>query len=126
MRHPPLAYRLCVRCARAVPLEALETFCINDGSPLLSGCPCCAATIPSPYARYCPRCGACYADAASGIAPASGAPSSGAPSADAGGTPRSTGATPLPSAPPSAPPFPSPLRASRLPEDDPSLEGDPC
>lgn len=54
---PPLTYRLCPRCARAVPAGSGERYCVNDGTELLSACPWCAAPITSPYARFCTRCG---------------------------------------------------------------------
>ena len=52
-----LAYRLCPACGRAVPVESLERYCVNDGVWMLAGCPLCGALIGSPYARYCHRCG---------------------------------------------------------------------
>lgn len=54
---PPLAYRLCPRCARAVPSTSEERYCANDGTRLLEVCPQCGAPITSPYARFCVRCG---------------------------------------------------------------------
>lgn len=51
-------YRLCPRCARAVPLSSGERYCANDGARLLEACPNCHAAITSPYARFCVRCGA--------------------------------------------------------------------
>lgn len=50
-------YRLCPRCARAVPTTSGERYCANDGTRLLNACPECHAPITSPYARYCVRCG---------------------------------------------------------------------
>lgn len=50
-------YRLCPRCARAVPSTSGERYCANDGARLLDACPQCHAPITSPYARYCVRCG---------------------------------------------------------------------
>jgi DNA-directed RNA polymerase subunit RPC12/RpoP len=50
-------YRICPRCARAVPLASEERYCTNDGVRLLEACPACGARIPSPYARFCGRCG---------------------------------------------------------------------
>ena len=52
-----VAYRLCPRCFRAVPLASNEQFCANDGMPLLEACPKCGSSITSPYARYCVVCG---------------------------------------------------------------------
>lgn len=54
---PALTYRLCSRCARAVPSRSDEQYCVNDGTELLSACPQCSAPITSPYARFCTRCG---------------------------------------------------------------------
>ncbi|CAM3831494.1 zinc ribbon domain-containing protein [Deinococcus frigens] len=54
---PPLAYRLCPRCARAVPATSGERYCANDGTRLMDACPQCRAPITSPYARFCVRCG---------------------------------------------------------------------
>ncbi|GGR24104.1 hypothetical protein [Deinococcus ruber] len=53
----PLRYRLCPKCARAVPISSPEHYCINDGSWLLEACPLCSAPIFSPYACYCASCG---------------------------------------------------------------------
>lgn len=53
-----LAYRLCPRCLRAVPVQSAERYCVNDGTPLLKSCPACGAPITSPYARHCAGCGA--------------------------------------------------------------------
>jgi len=50
-------YKLCLRCLRAVPLESEEFYCSNDGERLLECCPRCAASILSPYAHYCVKCG---------------------------------------------------------------------
>ena len=58
MEMATVAYRLCPRCFRAVPLEIEERYCLNDGEPLLEHCPHCAARILSPYAYYCAKCGA--------------------------------------------------------------------
>ncbi len=58
-----LHYRVCPRCARAVPARADEAYCINDGEKLLEVCPACAAHISSPYARHCASCGFRFADA---------------------------------------------------------------
>lgn len=55
---PGLTYRLCPRCARAVPTSSGERYCVNDGTELLGACPQCGAPITSPYARFCVRCGA--------------------------------------------------------------------
>ena len=54
---PALIYRLCPRCARAVPGSSAERYCANDGTRLLEVCPQCGAPITSPYARFCVRCG---------------------------------------------------------------------
>ena len=53
----PLRYRLCPRCARAVPIRSTERYCINDGSWLLEACPLCGAGITNPYTRFCGCCG---------------------------------------------------------------------
>lgn len=53
----PLAYRLCPACGRAVPLDSMERYCINDGVRMVECCPLCGAAIGSPYARYCACCG---------------------------------------------------------------------
>lgn len=53
----PLAYRLCPRCARAVPTSSPERYCANDGTHLLDACPKCQAPITSPYAHFCVCCG---------------------------------------------------------------------
>ena len=53
----PLGYRLCPRCARAVPHTSGERYCANDGTRLLEVCPHCGSPITSPYARFCVRCG---------------------------------------------------------------------
>lgn len=50
-------YRLCPRCARAVPTTSGERYCANDGTRLLDACTQCHAPITSPYARHCVRCG---------------------------------------------------------------------
>jgi len=52
-----LGFRLCPRCARAVPTSSSERYCINDGSWMLEECPLCSAAITHPYARYCTACG---------------------------------------------------------------------
>ena len=54
-----LRYRLCPRCARAVPASSSEHYCVNDGTPLLESCPdpACDEPILSPYARFCAGCG---------------------------------------------------------------------
>ena len=57
---PRATYRLCLKCARAVPVDSQERYCINDGEKLLESCPRCDAAITSPYARFCPLCGAEY------------------------------------------------------------------
>jgi hypothetical protein len=53
----PLRFRLCLECARAVPVHSGELFCVNDGSKLIESCPRCSAGITSPEARFCPSCG---------------------------------------------------------------------
>jgi hypothetical protein len=58
-----LHFRLCVRCFRAVPATTSEQYCINDGTPMLEGCPSCGTPITSPYARYCAACGLEFATA---------------------------------------------------------------
>jgi predicted RNA-binding Zn-ribbon protein involved in translation (DUF1610 family) len=55
-------YRLCPRCARAVPIAAQETYCPNDGEKLLERCPHCQARIRNPYARHCTDCGFEFAE----------------------------------------------------------------
>ncbi|NJK45206.1 MAG: zinc ribbon domain-containing protein [Pleurocapsa sp. SU_196_0] len=50
-------FRLCPICARAVPLDSTELFCINDGARMLEECPRCHAGIHSPYTRHCSSCG---------------------------------------------------------------------
>ena len=57
MRDEPITYRLCPRCARAVPIRSGERYCINDGSWLLEACPLCGSAITSPYTRFCAACG---------------------------------------------------------------------
>ena len=52
-----IGYRICPRCARAVPLRSRERYCINDGRWMLEECPRCGAGITSPYARFCGECG---------------------------------------------------------------------
>ncbi|WP_158531670.1 MULTISPECIES: zinc ribbon domain-containing protein [unclassified Meiothermus] len=54
---PGIFYRICPRCARAVPASTQERYCLNDGERLLEACPGCGARITSPYARFCGRCG---------------------------------------------------------------------
>lgn len=58
-----LRFRLCMRCFRAVPASTSEQYCINDGTPMLEGCPSCGTPITSPYARYCASCGLEFATA---------------------------------------------------------------
>lgn len=53
-------YRLCPKCARAVPVDSTERYCINDGAKLLESCPRCGTAITSPYARFCGSCGTDY------------------------------------------------------------------
>jgi hypothetical protein len=50
-------FRLCPVCARAVPIESQEHYCINDGARMLECCPKCQAGIHSPYTRHCSSCG---------------------------------------------------------------------
>jgi hypothetical protein len=50
-------FRLCPICARAVPLDSTELFCINEGARMLEQCPRCHAGIHSPYTRHCSSCG---------------------------------------------------------------------
>ena len=50
-------YRICPRCARAVPIESEEKYCINDGTEMTEQCQVCQAPIMSPYARNCAQCG---------------------------------------------------------------------
>jgi RNA polymerase subunit RPABC4/transcription elongation factor Spt4 len=57
---PRASYRLCPKCARAVPNDSEERYCINDGARLLEACLGCGASITSPYARFCPVCGTEY------------------------------------------------------------------
>jgi predicted amidophosphoribosyltransferase len=52
-----LSYYLCPRCQRAVPAEAGESYCVNDGAPLLQACNHCGAAITSPYSSFCKTCG---------------------------------------------------------------------
>lgn len=52
-----LHYFLCPRCQRAVPATSGESYCVNDGSPLLQACNHCGAAITSPYSDFCSRCG---------------------------------------------------------------------
>ena len=52
-----VTYRLCPRCARAVPIRSTERYCINDGEKLLEACPLCGHVITSPYTRFCGCCG---------------------------------------------------------------------
>lgn len=51
------AYHLCPRCFRATPAVASESYCPNDGTPMITGCPRCGAPLTSPYVRYCQSCG---------------------------------------------------------------------
>ena len=55
--HGPLAYRLCPRCQRAVPISSPERYCSNDGALLIGACPECRTPIGSPFARFCAACG---------------------------------------------------------------------
>lgn len=64
MNAPPLRYRLCPHCFRAVPAASGERYCANDGTQLLDACPHCGAPITSPYAQHCVRCGHGYRAAA--------------------------------------------------------------
>ena len=52
-----VAYKLCPRCFRAVPLESEEIYCPNDGEKLLGKCGVCGTHITNPYAHYCVKCG---------------------------------------------------------------------
>ncbi len=52
-----LSYFVCPRCQRAVPAEAGELYCANDGAPLLQACTYCNAAITSPYNHFCTACG---------------------------------------------------------------------
>ena len=52
-----LRYRLCPKCARAVPASSGERYCINDGTHMLERCPVCDTSIGSPHARFCGACG---------------------------------------------------------------------
>ncbi|MEW6422688.1 MAG: zinc ribbon domain-containing protein [Deinococcota bacterium] len=63
---PALTYRLCPRCARAVPGSSEERYCASDGTRLLEGCPSCHAPIASPYARFCMKCGVPFTPPESG------------------------------------------------------------
>jgi predicted RNA-binding Zn-ribbon protein involved in translation (DUF1610 family) len=54
---PQVQYRVCPTCARAVPISSTEYHCINDGTKLLESCPRCQASIHSPYALHCGKCG---------------------------------------------------------------------
>ena len=54
---PGIFYRICPRCARAVPASTQERHCVNDGERMLEACPGCGAKITSPYARFCGTCG---------------------------------------------------------------------
>lgn len=64
-----LHYRVCPRCARAVPAKSDELYCINDGQKLLETCPRCGSRITSPYARHCAACGYKFADALDALEP---------------------------------------------------------
>ncbi|MDX2008123.1 MAG: zinc ribbon domain-containing protein [Meiothermus sp.] len=55
-----VAYRLCPKCLRGVPLAVNERFCIQCGTPMTTACPRCQAPITSPYARFCGGCGLEY------------------------------------------------------------------
>ncbi len=55
-----IAYRICPKCARAVPQGSNEFYCSNDGTKLLEVCTKCQTPITSPYARYCASCGTEY------------------------------------------------------------------
>jgi RNA polymerase subunit RPABC4/transcription elongation factor Spt4 len=52
-----LRYHLCPKCQRAVPAALQESYCPNDGTPMLTSCPHCKAAITSPYSRFCTACG---------------------------------------------------------------------
>jgi predicted amidophosphoribosyltransferase len=52
-----LSYYLCPRCQRAVPAASGESYCVNDGAPLLQACNHCGAAITSPYSSFCKACG---------------------------------------------------------------------
>lgn len=56
-KEPGIFYRICPRCARAVPTSTQERYCLNDGERLLEACPHCQAKFTSPYVRFCGRCG---------------------------------------------------------------------
>ncbi|WP_189010200.1 double zinc ribbon domain-containing protein [Deinococcus malanensis] len=56
-----VSYHVCPQCARAVPAQAGEQFCPNDGTALLKTCPGCSAPILSPYSQFCTRCARPYA-----------------------------------------------------------------
>ena len=58
--HARTHYRLCLRCARAVPAQSLERYCINDGTMMLEFCPVCETRIHDPYARCCAGCGLAF------------------------------------------------------------------
>jgi hypothetical protein len=57
-----LFFYLCPRCRRAVPGNTKESYCINDGTPMLECCPVCKTRITSPYARFCAGCGLEFAN----------------------------------------------------------------
>jgi hypothetical protein len=61
-------YRICPRCARAVPIDAKEHYCINDGVLLLEECPKCQTKICSPYTRHCAECGFAFENGTTKIA----------------------------------------------------------
>jgi hypothetical protein len=61
MKTVPVAYHLCPRCWRAVPVASSEHYCPNDGASLLTACPRCDAPILSPYSRFCVQCGCDFA-----------------------------------------------------------------
>jgi hypothetical protein len=50
-------FRVCPKCARAVPGQSQERYCINDGERLLERCPVCQTRITNPYGRHCATCG---------------------------------------------------------------------
>jgi predicted amidophosphoribosyltransferase len=52
-----ISYYLCPRCQRAVPAASGESYCVNDGAPLLQACNHCDAAITSPYSTFCKACG---------------------------------------------------------------------
>jgi hypothetical protein len=58
-----LFFRLCPRCARAVPGKSNERYCVNDGEPLFEQCPVCGTRITNPYGRHCAACGFAFSKA---------------------------------------------------------------